>query len=118
MAQSSTEVHRAPDCEMKPMCPLAGVAAAKLAFRLIARHDDAQAVGAEDPHAVELPLLLADELFELAAFGADLAEAGRDDHHAPRARLAALPHQRRHGRRPACRSRPGPAACGRLGMSL
>ena len=34
-AQSSTEVHSAPDCEMKPMCPLAGVAAAKLAFRLI-----------------------------------------------------------------------------------
>ncbi len=34
-AQSSTEAHRAPDCEMKPMCPLAGVAAAKLAFRLI-----------------------------------------------------------------------------------
>ncbi len=34
-AQSSTDVHSAPDCEMKPMCPLAGVAAAKLALRLI-----------------------------------------------------------------------------------
>ena len=33
IAQSSTEVHSAPDWEMKPMCPLAGVAAAKLAFR-------------------------------------------------------------------------------------
>jgi len=32
MAQSSTEVHRAPDWEMKPMCPGEGVAAAKLAF--------------------------------------------------------------------------------------
>ena len=35
-AQSSTEVHNAPDCEIKPMCPFDGVAAAKLAFRLIA----------------------------------------------------------------------------------
>ena len=34
-AQSSTDVHRAPDWEMNPMCPLAGEAAAKLAFRLI-----------------------------------------------------------------------------------
>ena len=34
MAQSSTEVHSAPDWEMKPMCPFLGVAAAKLALRL------------------------------------------------------------------------------------
>ena len=34
-AQSSTDVHSAPDCEMKPMWPLAGEAAAKLAFKLM-----------------------------------------------------------------------------------
>ncbi len=33
MAQSRTEVHNAPDCEMKPIWPGAGVAAAKLAFK-------------------------------------------------------------------------------------
>ncbi len=33
MAQSNTDVHSAPDCEMKPMCPFMGVAAAKLALR-------------------------------------------------------------------------------------
>ena len=36
MAQSSTEVHNAPDWEMKPMCPGSGVAAAKLALRWMA----------------------------------------------------------------------------------
>ncbi len=34
-AQSSTDVQSAPDWEMKPMWPLAGEAAAKLAFKLI-----------------------------------------------------------------------------------
>ena len=96
-AQSSTEVQSAPDCEMKPMCPLAGVAAAKLAFRLMPGTMMPRQFGPENPHAVELPLLLADELFELPAFRADLAEPGRDDHHPPRARLSALPHQRGHG---------------------
>jgi len=33
MAQSNTDVQRAPDWEMNPMWPLSGVAAAKLAFR-------------------------------------------------------------------------------------
>ena len=101
MAQSSTEVHSAPDCEMKPMWPLAGVAAAKLAFELDARHDDPQAVGPEDPHAVELPLLLADRLLQFPALVADFAEAGRDDHHARVPASPQLPHQAGHrgGRR-------------------
>ena len=62
-----------------------------------ARHDEPQAVGAEDPHALELPLLLADHVFEFSAFRADLAEAGRDDHQPAGSRLAALPHDGRHG---------------------
>jgi len=33
MAQSSTDVHSAPDWEMKPMWPFLGVSAAKLALR-------------------------------------------------------------------------------------
>ena len=57
MAQSSTDVHSAPDCEMKPMCPLVGVAAAKLALRWMPGTMNPEAVGAEDPHPRKLRLL-------------------------------------------------------------
>ena len=109
MAQSSTEVHKAPDWEMKPMCPVSGVAAARLAFERDGRHDDAQAVRTEDPHAVELACSVEHGPLEFAAFLADLAEAGRNDHDAPRARLAALPHQGGDASPRECRSPPGPA---------
>ena len=100
------------------MCPLAGVAAAKLAFRLMPGTMIPRQFGPEDPHAVELPLLLADELFQLAALRADLAEAGRDDHHAlacpPRRTAAPAPGTVGAGVQITARS----GACGRLGMSL
>ena len=73
--------------------------AAKLALRCEPGNDDSQAVGAEDPHAVELALLVADGLFQLAAGLARLAEPGREDDDAPDAFLAARPHDPGHDRR-------------------
>ncbi len=77
--------------------PFGGRGGGETGVQVDARHDEAQAVRAQDPHAVELPLLLADEVFQLSALRADLAEAGRDDHQPAGSRLAALPHDRRHG---------------------
>ena len=77
--------------------PLGGRGGGEAGVQVDPRHDQPQAVGAENPHAVELALLLADELFELSPLRADLAEAGRDDHQPPGAGLAALPHQRGDG---------------------
>ena len=77
---------------MKPMWPGSGVAAAKLALRWTLGNDDPQAIGADDPHTRKLGLLAADLLFQLDPRRADLAEAGGNDHHAPRAGLAQRTH--------------------------
>ena len=61
-------------------------------------NDDSQAVGSEDPHAVELALLVADGFFQFAAGLARLAETGREDDDAADAFFAARPHDSRHGR--------------------
>ena len=63
-----------------------------------ARNDESQAVGAEDPHAVELGLLFEDFLLQLSAFLTDLAKAGGNDYDAARAHLAARANQRWNGR--------------------
>ena len=64
-----------------------------------ARNDDSQAVGAQDPHAVELALLGADGFFQFAARLARLAEPGGKDDDAPHALLTARPYDPRHDRR-------------------
>ena len=109
IAQSSTEVHSAPDWEMKPMCPLVGVAAAKLAFRLMPGTMMPRQFGPRIRMPSNFRCSLPNMLFELAALRPDLAEAGRDDDDAAGARLAAFAHQLRARSRPACRSPPGPA---------
>ena len=82
------------------MCPLAGEAAAKLAFRLIPGTMIPRQFGPRILMPSNFRCSCADQLLQLPALDADLAEAGRDDHDPPGAGLAALPHQRRdRGRR-------------------
>ncbi len=60
------------------------------------RRHDAQAIGAYDTHAIEVGHHAAELLFELSARGARFTKAGREDHQAQDARLAALPHHVTH----------------------
>ena len=94
MAQSRTEVHRAPDWEMKAMCPLLGMAGGETHVELAARDDDPQAVGPEDAHAVEAAADVAGSRSSSAWPSAPaLAEPGGDDDHAQDAGLAAVAHE-------------------------
>ena len=63
-----------------------------------AGNDDPQAVGSEDPHAVEVALLVAEGLFQLAAGLARLAKPGREDDDAADAFFTARPHDLGHDR--------------------
>ena len=63
------------------------------------RDNDPQAVRSEDPHAVELALLLANGLFQLPSGRASLAEPGREDDDALDAFLTAGADNARHDRR-------------------
>ena len=98
IAQSSTEVHSAPDWEMKAMCPLVGVVAAKLALRWMPGTISPRQFGPRIRMPLNLCCSSTHRLFELLAFLADFAEAGRDDHDAPGAGLAAATDDARHGR--------------------
>ncbi len=89
MAQSSTEVHSAPDCEMNATWPGFGSSDGEARVQHEPWYDDSEAVGADDAHAVESPLLGPDRFLEGPTPFTHLAEAGRDDHDSEDSRLAA-----------------------------
>ena len=91
MAQSSTDVQSAPDWEMKPMCPGAGVMAAKLALRCSRGTMIPRQLGPRIRMPSNLRCSSADGFFQFAAGLARLAEPGREDDDA---RTPFSPHDR------------------------
>ncbi len=117
-AQSRMAVHSAPDCETRPMVPGLALPWAKVRLTPAARAHDAEAVGADQAHAVA-PRGIDHGALERGAARPAFGEAAGDDDDIARAGAAAGLDDAGHGLGPWCRSPRdrGAAGCSRPSRS-